>query len=355
MKIIKFLFITSLVLVLAGSCNNGLDPIEPVVPHSDQEPPTIQINYPIAGKPIVSPDSVATVIFNVLAVDDVELQSVTLELDGSQIYYKTSFLDYRRLDLNLSYDNITDGNHTLVATVYDKTDKSATTSLIFTKITAPPYTPMDGEVLYFPLDGYYLDLITGDAFNVVGSPGFATGKINDGYAGATDSYLTFPNDLLLGTEFSVAFWYKINAVPDRAGIIAISPPTDATTMDRTSGFRLFRENNSGKQNIGLNIGIGSTDVWMNPFITVPNDNDWMHIAISISVSHTSIYVNGASVLEKDLTAGISWANCTQITVASGQPNFIYWLHFSDLSIYDEIHFFNKAITAEQVQSLYSRK
>jgi hypothetical protein len=44
-----------------------------------------------------------------------------------------------------------------------------------------------------------------------------------------------------------------------------------------------------------------------------------------------------------------------MTLGSGMPNFIYWEHFSDLSLYDELHMFNRAITAAEVQALYEEK
>jgi len=133
----------------------------------------------------------------------------------------------------------------------------------------------------------------------------------------------------------------------------MTDPTNPDAADRTKGIRMFREINGDNQNIGLNLGIGETEVWMNPFITVPPDQDWMHIAISISATHVTIYVDGAVQMEQDIDAKLDWTSCDLVSIASGEPNFIYWEHFSDLSLYDEMHFFNKAITADEVQTLYT--
>ena len=359
MKIIKYIFICSLVTVLAVSCKKGLDPIIQVDPKPDALVPTLVINYPVEGKPFVSPDEPAKIAFKLVAADDVELKSVVLQLDGVEIASFTQFKDYRRLDLKYDYD-LAAGDHTLLVTVTDLTDKNVSGTVNFSKITAPVYAPLDGEVLYFPLDGYYLDLISGNAAALVGTPGFATGKVNDAYAGATDAYLTYPADLITAkTEFSLSFWYKINAVPDRAGIFEISPPVpdpvNPPTDVRFKGLRLFRENNSGKQNIGMNLGLGDAEFWMNPLVTVSNDEDWMHIAISISTTHATIYVNDSIVKESDLPTPLDWTGCTSISIASGEPNFVYWLHFSDLSLYDEMHVFTRAITAAEVHSFYEVK
>lgn len=348
MKSIKYLLICSLVTLLAVSCDKGLDPIEAVAPGPDELAPELQINYPVEGKPFVSPDEVATITFKFVAVDDIELKSIVMVLDGKEIDTMTSFKDYRRADVKYDYDNMTDGQHTFTVTVTDKTDKSVSESVNFSKVTAPVYTPLDGEVLYLPLDGFTLDLITGNEVTIVGTPGYAAGKVNDAYAGAADAYMTYPADIVTGSqEFSLSLWYKINAEPTRAGIFEISPESE----DRTTGLRFFRENSGTNQNLGLNFGNGA-EVWLNPFVTVPPDEDWMHIAIVISATHTAIYVNGEIVKEQDLDAPISWTGCTSISIASGEPNFVYWEHFSDLSLYDEIHLFKRALTAEEVQSFY---
>jgi hypothetical protein len=91
---------------------------------------------------------------------------------------------------------------------------------------------------------------------------------------------------------------------------------------------------------------------MNPFITVPTDEDWMHIAISISTTLAVVYVNGEVAMETELESGIDWTGCSSLTIASGEPNFVYWEHFSDNSLYDEIHLFTRAITAAEVQSFF---
>jgi len=355
MKLIKYIFICSLISALAVSCEKGLDPIISVNPQPDVSAPDVEITYPVEGKTIVSLDESATITFKLLATDDAELKSVVLNLNGSEIANITSFKDYMRLDLQYEYAGMTDGDYTLTVTVTDLTDKSAAQTVNFGKLTAPPYNALEGEVLYFPFDSYYLDLISKNEATRVGVAGFAEGKVNDAYAGATGAYLQYPTTGLMGDEFSLCFWYKINAVPDRAGIVAISPPTDAVTQDRTTGFRLFREASGANQNIGLNIGIGAVDVWMNPFTNVPVDQDWMHIAISISTTLATIYVNSEIVLETELAAKIDWTNCSSISIGSGEPNFVYWLHFSDLSLYDEMHFFKRAITAAEVQSFYAVK
>jgi hypothetical protein len=80
----------------------------------------------------------------------------------------------------------------------------------------------------------------------------------------------------------------------------------------------------------------------------------MHIAISISTTKATIYVDGviAPMTAEVETTGVDWTGCDGLSIGSGMPNFIYWEHKSDLSLYDEIHFFKKGLTAAEVLSIY---
>jgi len=354
MKLIKYLFIFSLVSVLALSCDKGLDPIIEVAPKPDAADPQLAITYPIEGKPFVSPDEIATMTFKLVASDDIELKSVVLKLNGAEIASFTEFKDYRRLDLKYDYD-LASGDYVLDVIVTDLTGKSVTGSVSFRKITAPTYTPLDGEVAYFPLDGYYLDLISGNALTIVGTPGFAEGKLGEAYAGATDAYLTYPSAGVAGNNLSAVFWYKLNDDPARAGIFMISHPA-ASSEDRFKGLRFSRELDGAgpKQKFWMNIGNGTIDTWVNP-PSFEVTGEWMHIALIVSDTNAMIYINGEIAAEAGYEGPIDWTDCPSISLMSGEPNVIYWEHYSDLSLLDELHLFNRVITAAEVQSFYAVK
>ncbi len=351
MKFFKILSAIALSLMLAVSCNKGIDPITEIKPKPDASDPTLQIVYPVDGKIVRSDQEVATIIIKVEAVDDVELKSVVLQLDGSELVSYTSFKDYRRAMIEYPYTNLTDGDHTLRAVATDLTGKTVEKTVSFKKVTVPVYNPLEGETLYLPFEESVLDGITGEALNLTGTATYVEGKSGTAFLGAADTYITRPSAGIATPEFSVAFWYQPNPEPTRAGVIAISPVGD----DRKVGFRLLREGNATEQKIGLNFGIGTSEVWMNPFVTFAPEGQWMHIAITISSTHATIYVDGAVVAETDIEAPLSWTGCPEMTIASGTPNFTYWEHFSDLSLYDEMHFFSRAISAAEVQGLMGSK
>lgn len=348
MKIFKYLSVFSFLAFMIVACEKGIDPISAVDPGPDVSAPELEIGYPLEGTLVRVPDVVATITIKLVATDDIEISKVRLLMDGAEITSFTSFKDYRRAVIEYNYNNVVDGDHTLSVEVTDLAGKATTKSVNFKKVA--PYAPLDGEVFYMPFDGDYSELVTFNAATAVGSPTFVDGKFGQAYAGAADSYIKFPAAGLLGSEFSSAFWYKLNATPKRGGMLAISPPGDS----RNSGFRMAREDSGPNQNLFVNFGIGESEVWMNPFYQTASDS-WMHIAVSISSTKAIIYVNGEVVKETDITAGIDWAQCTSISMGSGAPNFTYWEHFSDLSQYDDLRIFNKALSAEEVSTIFNMK
>jgi hypothetical protein len=223
------------------------------------------------------------------------------------------------------------------------------------------YQPLEGEMLYMPFEGSYKDLVTNASATVVGTPGFAGEAIKgvDAYAGATDSYLTMPGDPYHTTEFSATFWLKIDATPDRAGILVMGPPDPnlpATPNNRTSGFRFFREDASGKQRFKLNVGTGAADTWFDGGAAAdvdPATNQWVHFAFTISATEGKVYINGNVVSSGALTGGISWTDTDILSIMSGAPRFTEWGHLSDESFIDDLRLFNKALTEAEIEAIMS--
>lgn len=355
MKILKYITITLLSMVFAIACKKGIDPISKVDPGPDLSAPVVNITYPIEGTEIRVVEEVTAIKIELNAYDDIELKSIALQLDGNQIATFNSFVDYRQASEEYIYEGLADGDHTVTATATDLAGKTTTVTVHFKKTT--PYVPMEREVFYMPFDGDYSDLVSVTSATQFGTPGFAPGKVKQAYAGAVDSYLTFPTAGMLGAEFSTTFWYKLNGVPARAGILNISnvPPVPVADSTRRRGFRLARENSGTKQNLFVNYGIGTTEVWVNPFFVATASDEWMHIAITISDSKATFYVNGTVVKEATAAGPINWAGCELMSIGSGKPNFSYWEHFSDLSLMDELRIFNKALSADEVNQIYTMK
>lgn len=338
-----------------GCDDSYIDSIKSVSAGDDESAPVINVTYPMEGTEIKVVEVLTSVNIKFEVTDDIEVKSVTVKMDGENVAQFNEFVDYRRALKEVLYEGLATGNHTLTISATDIEDKVTTVDIHFSK--EPPYLPIfDGEIFYLPFDGIYTELISITNPTSVGTPGFAgEGKRGgNAYAGATDAYLTFPTTNLANTEFSASFWMKVNDSPDRAGVLVMGPPdpnNPSNPNNRNAGFRLFRENAGGKQRFKLNVGTGSTDVWFDGGAAadvVPNTDEWVHFAFSISTTNAALYINGQVVKDGALTGGVSWTGCDILSIMSGAPRFTEWGHKSDLSYMDELRVFNKALTQEDV-------
>jgi hypothetical protein len=301
-------------------------------------------------------EDVTTLNVNFMVTDDIEIEKVEVLLDGTEIKEYTDFVDYRRALADFDYENLTNGEHTLTVTATDISGKSTTKSVDFEKVE--PYRPVyEGEIFYAPFDGDYMELITITQPTVVGSPGFADGQEMRAYDGASGAYLTYPAGDINPEQFSAVFWYKLDADPNRAGLLVMGPPDPnlpATPNNRTAGFRLFREaGGGGLQIVKLNIGTGSSDSWFDGGATAgidPASTDWVHIAFTISDNEATVYLDG-EVVSTGTFDGIDWTGTDVLSVASGAPRFTEWGHLSDKSLFDELRLFNRALTQQEIQDI----
>lgn len=223
-----------------------------------------------------------------------------------------------------------------------------------------PALDISGQTFYAPFNGSYNDLEGGAVATKVGLPTFATGKAGRAYSGATDAYVTYNTANLkeaLGTAYSVSFWYKVNAEPDRAGILTISADdpekADDAKINLTKGIRIFREASGDKQIVKANVGIGDNNVWVDGAAAAsidPSAGEWVHVALTLAADKAILYLNGVPVKESVIT-GVDWTDCEIVSVGSGAPYFVGWNHKSDLSLIDELRMYNKTLTAEEIATI----
>lgn len=216
----------------------------------------------------------------------------------------------------------------------------------------------EGQILYMPFDGSYEEAVSGEDATVVGTPGFAGEAVqgSDAYAGAADSYLTFPGEGLHADAFTASFWLKVNAVPDRAGVLVMGPPDPnlpATPNNRTAGFRFFRENANGMQRFKLNVGNGTADNWFDGGAAADVDpalNEWVHFAFTIGETEVIVYLDG-EIVSQGTFPGISWEGTDILSIMSGAPRFTEWGHLSDESYMDELRIFNKVLSQDEIRDI----
>ena len=347
MKVLKYILVTSVALGLAYACNEGIDSISKVDPGEDEAAPSISLTYPNEDILIPFTDEQADVVdIQFEVTDDIELGSVSLSLDGDQLSTYDTFIDYRRYVGSYEYDGLPVGEHTILISSTDLAGKNSEQSFTF-EVSNKYVAKYDGEVFFMPFEGdLYMELITETEAAIVGEPTFAAGKSGDAYAGASGSYLSFPiDDLIDGDGFSATMWYQLDASPDRAGIISISPEGE----DRTKGIRFFREGSATEQRFKLNVGNGEVEQWNDGGTAAPS-GEWVHLAFTVSETATVIYING-EVTTSTANAGIDWSGLTTMSIGSGLPNFAYWGHESDNSLIDDLRIYDKALTQDEVKTI----
>jgi hypothetical protein len=357
MNIFRQLLIYSMAAFLLAACNEGIDPISQVDPGPDESAPQVIIRSPAEGYQILAPQALAPVTISFEASDDIELGSVTVSIDGNQVASFNEFRDYRRFVHQFVQENIATGPHVLQVTATDLEGKSTTQAVNFEKV--PPYVPKyQGEIFYMPFNGDFTEMISFEEATVVGNPGFTSQNIKGGnaYAGANESYLTFPGEELQNAEFSAVFWMNINAAQTRAGILVMSPEDAANPTAqnvRTSGFRFFREGSGTNQTFKLNVGTGGDEAWFDGGAAAsidPTATDWVHFAFTISATEAVVYMNGNVVSSGALT-GFDWTGADLLSIMSGAPRFTGWDHFSDQSFMDELRIFNRVLTQADIQGI----
>lgn len=356
-SIFKFIIIGIVLSLSFTACDKDyIDPISKVDPGTDALAPTVEIVSPSIDIQYPAITNAADFDFKFNVKDDIELSKVEIFLNGTSLQSYNSFIDYRGMGGTYTYPDLGVGTHDFKVIATDLAGKTTTKSFTF---TISKYNKvLDSEVLYVPFNpgGDYKDLINFVAPAVTGGPNTTSGTGGHNgaaYQGAADAYLTFPLSGLYSPEgISFSFWYKVNATPDRSGIIVINDNGNNSDDNRSQGLRLFREGGTGAQTIKINVGTGSGESWNDggTISAIGGTWDWNHIAVTISATESKIYFNG--VLQRTATySAFDFSSSTTVTFGSGAPSFTYWDHKSDLSLYDEFRVFNKVLTPADIQLL----
>ncbi|MCM4157209.1 LamG-like jellyroll fold domain-containing protein [Gramella sp. AN32] len=335
--------------ILFSSCEyDGIDPITQVEPGADAGAPEVTISSPAEGNTIKVLDEVSSITIKFNVVDDIEIANIEVMVDGNMVASMSDFKDYRIVNDEVVYNNITNGEHTVTVKATDLEGNVTTKTVNFSK--EPPYTPkFENEYLYLPFDGDYVDLITLKASDVTGNLDFAGESFlgSNSFTGSQDAYLTLPFDGNIGTEFTASFWYKVSSDPNRAGILVAGDDAD----DRNQGFRLFREGSADEQRLKLNVGFGTGESWNDGGVLDANAGEWVHVAFTVSNTETKIYFDGVEQNTGTMPSAIDWTGVEKLTIGSGGETFSYWGHLYDSSAIDELRFFDAALSQEEIQNL----
>jgi hypothetical protein len=100
------------------ACEEGIDPITPKAPGTDQAPPVINVKFPVDGTTIKVLEEVATLDVDFEVTDDIEIGSIQLDVNGDVFATFDEFIDFRRFLGEASYDKVVDGDHKIEYNLY---------------------------------------------------------------------------------------------------------------------------------------------------------------------------------------------------------------------------------------------
>lgn len=374
MKIVNYISASTLIAILAMACNDGIDPIRRVDPGPDMENPKVEISYPFPGARIQVREQVAPIDIQFKATDDIEIQSISIILDGTEIGKLTSFTDYRRVITPFRYATLANGNHTLTITATDIAGKNTSASTTFEKVE-PYQAKYPGEIFYMPFDGDYLELLSITPATKAGEPVFVDGKRGKAlsFNATNKGYVTYPSDVVSNVNsFSVSFWVNPDlADPDGNG--QVDGIMGLVNFSNVKGFwgnlDWFVENGSKPSGTVIKTHVtngngGESWVVLNG---VPNFfGQWSHHVMTYNASDRKLryYINGTVMV----TVDAGWTN--ELSFKDRGPMVFGTVHFmtnpslttgsgaQDWASYltgelDEIRMFNRALSDTDVQQIYN--
>lgn len=201
--------------------------------------------------------------------------------------------------------------------------------------------PPDGLISWWPGDGNANDIIGLNNGELVGGVAFTAGKVDQAFSfNGIDGILVAPAiGLPTGRDpRTVAFWSKINPLDDTTTGFAYSTAADG------KGFYVFPSHGENGGRLTFSGHGTSYDVFAP---TDLRDGLYHHVAVTYDGAIVTVYADGVSVGSGsfDLDTGISAG--TSIGAYSGYPAQ------SLTGEVDEVAIWNRALSASEVQAMFS--
>jgi len=185
---------------------------------------------------------------------------------------------------------------------------------------------------------------TYNGFNatLVGSPAWTTGKVNNALAlNGSAQYAAFPGGIVTGfKDFTVAAWVKLGA------------SNSAHLFDfgtSSSNYMYLTPSNASTNVFRFGINAGSGEQQINASSALPA-GVWTHMAVTLSGSTGTLYVNGAAVGTN------SAMSLTPSSLGNTTGNYIGKSQSTDPYLngtVDEFHLVGRALSASEVAALAS--
>jgi hypothetical protein len=223
--------------------------------------------------------------------------------------------------------------------------------LLFYFVSGFAQIPTAGLVACYPFNGNANDNSgNGNNGTVMGAV-LATDRFNrtnNAYSfNGSNAYISLPVTNLLLSNFTWAAWVKVNVIPSSGSASRIiSIGTNSGMNQGEQNLSLFNNYYFNWRGFGYS-GNNSNTCYTN---TLPTLNVWYHVAVTRSNSLASLYINGQLVITASSSSaayyGTSGTRRAHIGAHLGFPQYFN-------GIIDDIHIYNRALSAAEVLALYN--
>ena len=322
----------------------------PAAPVPDTNAPTITIIAPTNGAVVTG---LVTVSAN--ATDNVAVVGVQFKVDGANLGAEVTAAPYQAVWSSVTAAN---GAHTLTATARDAASNSATATVT---VTASNTVVVPGLVCSWPFDegaGATANDASGSGNpgTLFNNPTWTTGKINGALSfNGVNNYVTTPSLNLAGTRaVTVALW--VNRTYTKTGADHALFESTANYNNSTTGFGFFPDDTSVCSGGGMMVGMQGNAGYNLKCYAQPTSGVWHHLVTILDKSQSaanevSLYVDG--VLQTAQSQSYSSANTNNFAA-----NPFYLMSRAGSSeftagVIDDFRIYNRALTAAEVQQIYS--
>ncbi|CAF1082445.1 unnamed protein product [Brachionus calyciflorus] len=179
-----------------------------------------------------------------------------------------------------------------------------------------------------------------DLYNPVNAE-FTTNRYGVAYSAIkiTNGYYRLPNNLYKEGDFTFLAWVKINVVQAYARIFELSDESGTNCLSFIPYDYISRT---------FYAASGSESLEILNYPAIPSST-WTHVAIGIKYNQGFFYMNGIKTLEGRLNI-VKMANNTKNIIGGSLTNNVDPFLSADL---DDIKFYNKALSSEEILSEYS--
>jgi hypothetical protein len=197
-----------------------------------------------------------------------------------------------------------------------------------------------GLVDWWPAEGNANDSVGGNNGTLVNGVSFTNGMVGQAFSlDGTSSYVSIPDSPSLDTlttSITIEAWIKVNQFPD-GNWTAIVTKGD-------SSWRLHRYWNGSTISFGTT-GPSNGDLAGNKNV---NDGQWHHVAGVYDGTNKFLYVDGTLDVSAPATGSIAQNNYPVCIGENAEQTGRIWN-----GLIDEVSIYNRALTATEIQSIYS--